>query len=90
MLVVDKNSKEELKVIDGKAVKTTSKQYKLYLHEFMEKTSNKLAKIVHELNKAGEYDNIHIYINSPGGSIDEGVTLIDVIKSKFDGRITTE
>jgi len=90
MLVIDKNSKEELKVIDGKAVRTSSKNYKLYIHEFMEKTSNKIAKIVHELNKAGKYDNIHIFINSPGGLVIEGIPLIDTRKSKFNGRITTE
>ena len=71
--------------------KNKRKQYKLYVGAFgtKEKDKAEFSKIINELKKATKKDKITCYISSPGGAAEVGIRLVNVLKEKFFGRITT-
>ena len=84
---------EEIKkeyVENDKIIRKNYKKYHLFTHAFMHEDIEDISKIIFALNKAKKDDKIHIYIQSPGGSSEEGIELVHCIQYNFSGRITTE
>ena len=83
------NIKNEV-IENNKIVKKSYKKYHLFLHAFKQEDIEDISKVVYSLNKAKKDDKIHIYIQSPGGSAEEGIELVQCIQYNFKDRITTE
>lgn len=65
-----------------------SYDYILYQNEF-EGTSKGIRKIWKALRDADEDSNLTVHVCSPGGTVVEGRTTIDIFKKNFHGRVTT-
>jgi ATP-dependent Clp protease protease subunit len=63
--------------------------YTLYLSTFMS-DANDTARMMHKLRSSeDDKDELTVYIDSPGGSIYEGVKIISTMRGLFKGRTTT-
>jgi len=72
--------------------KLGNKKYELFIGQFrwLEKHEPKLnKKLLHELNNVPHGSSIHIYIDSPGGILEDAIGMINIIKNNFN-NITTE
>ena len=64
------------------------KRYTLFVEMFgHEKTQ--LHQVIYELRKGGENDIFEVRIDSPGGYIKEGLTLYNIMRERFTGRVIT-
>jgi ATP-dependent protease ClpP protease subunit len=90
----DPEMKEFTAVDDGKEFSAVReiypkhKEFTLYLGEFSHE-ENELHKILYNLRSAEAHDKLHIRIDSPGGSVSEGITLYNTMRELFNGRTTT-
>jgi len=89
LIITENNDVKNKKVKNNQSKKNKGPaKYKLYLGNFNER-SNDLDKIIDKLWEAPVNSEIIIHINSHGGLVKEGQRLINVIRQKFSGRITT-
>jgi len=77
----------ETRVKDGYIINYT--KYDLYLTDFDH--DDNLMPIIHQLQSSTGTDDIcNVYIQSPGGSSDQGIALSDCLKTTFHNRLDTE
>jgi len=65
------------------------KQYTLYLSLFCSEYNDDV-EIIHELRRAEPEDKLKVFIDSPGGSVSEGLRLVSVFKESFAGKVEIE
>jgi len=66
---------------------TTTNNYKLFVDTFFD-TSTEIHKIWNTLLSATENDTLELRIQSPGGLVTECQMLVNIMKNKFNGRVT--
>jgi len=64
------------------------KRYRMYIGRFFEQKKG-LHAVFNELREAKEHDYLELYINSPGGIVNEGQQFYNIIQEKFYGRVAT-
>jgi len=64
------------------------KRYRIYIGKFFEHKKG-LHAVFDELKRAKEVDYLELIINSPGGSVNEGMLFYNMIQEKFYGRVAT-
>jgi len=63
--------------------------YSIFLDEFRDNTKHGLHKIINALQEGSENDYVELHISSPGGYVDEGMALFNVLNAMYNGRVTT-
>lgn len=63
-------------------------KFELFIGDFME-DANAAFDLFKRLRDSDDEDTLTIYIDSPGGRIDQGMKFVNTIKSHFKGRTTT-